>query len=617
MKSTQIIRRRTALGCGFTRDRRRIGGVKYPVVQRVFLGLSLVISGAARGAEPAGTHDEVRAAVVGLASSDPAKRARAAKTLLVLGAEARRAVSEAARSDDPELRVQAANLLLKLPWYQPDDSPEVRKLLADYGKLDVDQRRATVGALAALDQHGYEALLRLIAEEPSDDVKWAIVRALRLDYRDKVLAAARKLDVTVESAPLLAAAGHAWMSADADRGARLLRQAMMLDLSHPANDGGEVAAAYDRLQNLALLAADYDRVAGLLRMRAARNETDEDGEPSQAVVELFAAHAAFGPLAGFDKDLETFRGRLGDPRVMFALGKVYERAGQAVLAAATYRAAFAVDLVSVQERIDQGDFLLRHGWLDLAEGQYRAIFDLAADHSNDPGRRRPDEMPPIPPDLDKANAHFRLAQVAAAREDDQFAADHMRRAMELHYGVGNATLRGSSDQAIWHEINWHALRAARKRGDAEAAGRLLATFQSASPVDNPDIANDVVPMLRAAGRDREAAELYAKVRQAVERKGAAEAPNHPMTKNNLAWLAGRSGEQKAEALRLAQEATRAMPDNAAFLDTLAEAHFQNGNYAEAARLEAKVVRARPEDRFLQEQLKRFQNAAATRPSRGH
>jgi tetratricopeptide (TPR) repeat protein len=365
-----------------------------------------------------------------------------------------------------------------------------------------------------------------------------------------------------------------------------------------------VGVAYDRLQNLALLAGDYDQVAVLLRMRAARNETDEDGEPSKAVLELFAAHAKFGPLAGFDKDLETFRDRLGDPRVMYAVGKVYERGGRGLLAAATYRAAFLTDLVSVQDRFDQGDFLLQQGWLDLADGQFGAIFDLAPEHSGDPDRARP-----MPPQLDSANAYFRLARVAAAREDDHFAADNMRKAMDLHY-KGNGELKGADDQAIWNEINWHALRAARAKGDKDAMNRWLTTFTSASPIRNPDIANDVVPLLRAAGRNGDADEVYAKVRETLEGE-AARQTGHPMPKNNLAWLGARSGEQKVEALRLAQEATRAMPDNAAFVDTLAEAHFQNGNYAEAARLEAQVVRARPTDRFLQNQLKRFEEAAAT------
>ena len=296
---------------------------------------------------------------------------------------------------------------------------------------------------------------------------------------------------------------------------------------------------------------------------------------------------------------------------MFAVGKMYERTGQPLLAAATYRAAFVSDLVSVQDRFDQGDFLLRQGWLELAEAQFRVVFDLAADHSDDPGRRvKPNSLPPTA-DHDLANAHFRLSQVAAARDDDQFAADHMRKAMEVHYKA-KGRLNGATDQSIWHEINWHALRAARKRGDVEEVNRQLAGFAAPSagnPLRNPDVANDVVPMLRAAGRHEQAKAVYQQVKAGIEEE-AAELPDHPMPKNNLAWLAARTGEQKLEALRLASEATRQMPDNAAFLDTLAEAHFQNGNYAEAARLEAQVVRARPTDRFLQEQLKKFETAAA-------
>jgi tetratricopeptide (TPR) repeat protein len=598
--------------------------VKYPAVHRVLLGLSLASfpaigataatatadatgtpapAAAAAAAEADGVQQRVRAAIVGLGSDDPARREQSAEALLKLGGDARPAVLRASRSDEPQLRSTAAALLMKLPWYRDDDSPAVRAVLDDYGKADVDGRREAVAKLARLTRHGFDALQRLINEEPSDDVKWTIVAAVRGEFRDTALEGFRHPEPGVENAPLLAAAGHAWMPKDAAKAAGYLRHALELDLERPANDDGEVGAAYERLQNLALLRGDYDQLAALLRMRAARNETDEEGEPSKAVLELFAAHAKFGPLAGLDKDLETFRDRLGDPRVMFALGKIYERCGQSALAAATYRSAFLVDLVSVQDRFDQGDFLLKQGWLDLAEAEFQAVFDLAPDHSNDEGRMRRSS-----PELDAANAHFRLSQVAAARDDDQFAADHMRQAMELHY-KGQGTLNGTTEQAIWHEINWHTLRAARKRGDAEGVKRALMTFSSATPVRNPDIANDVVPMLRAAGRNAEATEVYQKVRQAIEEE-AADAPDHPMPKNNLAWLAARTGEQKAEALRLAQEATRAMPDNAAFVDTLAEAQFQNGHYAEAARLEAQVVRARPTDRFLREQLQKFEAAAS-------
>jgi tetratricopeptide (TPR) repeat protein len=176
-------------------------------------------------------------------------------------------------------------------------------------------------------------------------------------------------------------------------------------------------------------------------------------------------------------------------------------------------------------------------------------------------------------------------------------------------------LKGSDDPAIWNEINWHALRAARTKGDKDAMNRWLRTFTSATPIRNPDIANDVVPLLRAAGRNGEADQVYAKVREGLEEE-AAKLTGHPMPKNNLAWLSARCGERKDEALRLALEATQAMPDNAAFVDTLAEAHFQLGHYRQAVELETRVVAARPNDRFLRDQLKRFEAAEAAAKAKG-
>jgi tetratricopeptide (TPR) repeat protein len=283
---------------------------------------------------------------------------------------------------------------------------------------------------------------------------------------------------------------------------------------------------------------------------------------------------------------------------MFALGKVYERCGQRALADAAYRSAFLADLVSIPQRFEQGDFLIRQGWLDLAEGEFSSIFDLTADHSG--------EVEQMSPELDEANTHFRLAQVAAAREEDAAAAEHMQKALELHF-KGRGQLRGATDVGLRQEVNWHLLRAAKARGDKIEVGHHLDELAGDLP-SNPDIANDVVPMLRELGREKEAQELfdrtYASLHESLDARS-----DHPMPKNNIAWLCARCGEHKGEALQLAEAATKAMPDNAAFLDTLAEANFQLGKYKEAAKLEERVVRARPGDRFLQGQLKRFEKAA--------
>jgi tetratricopeptide (TPR) repeat protein len=188
----------------------------------------------------------------------------------------------------------------------------------------------------------------------------------------------------------------------------------------------------------------------------------------------------------------------------------------------------------------------------------------------------------------------------------------MRQAMELHY-KGRGDLHGTTDQLIWQEVNWHALRAARAKGDHEAVARQLDDFVKVPPI-NPDVANDLVPLLRNSGRTEEAQAMFDKVYQTLQEVARGE-PDHPMPKNNIAWLCARCGERKEEALRLATEATTAQPDNFAYVDTLAEANFQLGKYDEAVRLEKRVVAARPNDLFLRNQLKRFEEAAAGRAPR--
>lgn len=581
--------------------------MKYTAVNRVLLGLALAWMGLGRAvlgdstaaptvsAEPAG----LQAAISALASSDPDKREQATAKIIAMGADARRAVFEASHGDDPELRARASALLLKLPWFLPDDSPLVRQLLTPYGQLDSDKRKETVYQLGGNGTHGFEALARLIAEEPNDDVKWAIVTMVRTTFEKPHLDLFRKLEIDPESAPLLAAAGHAWLSEDVAKGAKLLRQALVVDLDRPANDGGEVEAAYERLQNLALLDGRYDDVAALLRLRARRGATDEEGNPSMAVLNLFAAHGKFGPLQGFEKDLETYHDQLTDPRILFAVGKTYERCGQKMLAEATYRAAYLADTVTISDRLAAGDFLIRQGWLDLAQGEFSSIFDLAEDHSG--------EQDQLTPELNQANARFRLALVAAAREDDSAAAEQMEQALQLHHKA-RGQLRGATDVGLRQEISWHYLRAAKKKGNLTEVQHRLDELAGDVP-NNPDIANDVVPMLRELGREKEAREMFDSVYRTLQQT-TANGADVPMPKNNIAWLCARCGQRKGEALKLAEEATKLMPDNAAYLDTLAEAHFQLGHYEEAARIEARVVNARPGDRFLREQLERFQKAAA-------
>src|SRR4051812_26144582 len=66
-----------------------------------------------------------------LDSSDPATRQRAKEKLLGLGLAARPALLDAQREGSPEVRLRAAEILLKLPWTDRADSPAVKRLLND------------------------------------------------------------------------------------------------------------------------------------------------------------------------------------------------------------------------------------------------------------------------------------------------------------------------------------------------------------------------------------------------------------------------------------------------------------------------------------------------------
>jgi tetratricopeptide (TPR) repeat protein len=96
-------------------------------------------------------------------------------------------------------------------------------------------------------------------------------------------------------------------------------------------------------------------------------------------------------------------------------------------------------------------------------------------------------------------------------------------------------------------------------------------------------------------------------------------PDEPGAENNLAWLYCTADDPKfrnpTEALRLAQHAVQMQPENASFLDTLAEALLLNGNAAQALETETKALANDPENQEFQKRILRFREAAETASTR--
>lgn len=545
----------------------------------------LVISVAMAGlSEPArGDTGQVDRLIHSLGDPDPRVRQRASDELISLGIVARPEVLKATGSPDPEVRLRAGRVLLQLPWHLPNDPPAARQILFDYGKKDTEGRKTDIRKLG--EARAWDALLRLLREEPAETAQWTIVQVLRQSHNPEHLQKLRQMEIPPDSAPATALAGWAWRPQDIAKSADLFRQAIEIQSSRPAMNGAEVDWIFRVLVSDAVDAQRFEEAAQWLRRQAIRQPRDK-GFPS-AVAELFVLHSNFGPLPGLEQDLQTNASYLGRPEIIYTIGRIYERMGQFAAAQASYRAAFAANLASITGRYSAGDFLLAHGWYDLAGREWQSLLQMKG--------------PQIA--VHHCNAHLRLAQCAAGREDDTAIVEHLTAAIEIKSRTPGAAFMNANETAILTEIQWRSLRAARARQDAPAIHEHLTKLLALSP-NRMDAVIDIVPILKEMNRPDDAKAIFERSYEELKQQLAND-PTDPELLNNLAWLCARCDERLEEALNWANQAVAAQPNNFAYIDTAAEANFRLGRVEEAIKLETRALELKPNNKFMLEQLKRF------------
>jgi rhomboid protease GluP len=94
-------------------------------------------------------------------------------------------------------------------------------------------------------------------------------------------------------------------------------------------------------------------------------------------------------------------------------------------------------------------------------------------------------------------------------------------------------------------------------------------------------------------------------------------PNLAVAHNNLAWLYATSEDLKYRDPKAALDHAQRAVDLthwkvAGYIDTLAEAHFANGDYQEAVNIQNKALALEPNNRELQEHMSRYRKAAGIR-----
>lgn len=556
---------------------------------------------------PVSLDDQVADLIGQLTSDDSAIRQSASAELIRIGSPARPAILKAVKSDDPGLREQAAQILLSLAWYRPEDPQRVQQLLEKYGMPDIATRRDVILALSDLEGDiGMPAMARLLEEEPSPAVRWTIVTCFRQRDRGPQLTGFRALVPAADDPQMLALCGYAQLSVDLPTAIKYLKRCADLEFANPTDDDGEFDFVVRVLADDACGRGQFAEAADYRRKEFARGSPADEAGVSTALLELFALQGQYGPIKGLDGDMKLAGSDLGRPKIQYCLSLMYTRSGDSRKAETARQAAFAGSS-SRKDRFDVGEFLYDHGWDDLARGEYEAFLKLNPSDN-------PDDL-----QNSDANVHFRLAGLAIKRGDDYTAAHEKEQAMKLLgdrndlYMVDNEGHRWEvSANDIWAEIYWRYMRAAAAKHDEVETNHRLDDLLKLKPTD-ADIAIDVVPLLRKRGRASDADAMFQWAFKAMQTKLEAD-PHNPESLNGIAWLCVECDQRLDDALRWAREAAAAAPDSPAILDTLAEVNFHLGHPAEALRLETRATQLDPSDDFMKAQVQKFRAAAATRPA---
>lgn len=199
--------------------------------------------------------------------------------------------------------------------------------------------------------------------------------------------------------------------------------------------------------------------------------------------------------------------------------------------------------------------------------------------------------------LRKARMHARKKEYAAAAAMFEKDVVSLMRT-DAHFTDARANL---TVPELARTYRSRALLAAGKLDEALAEARAGLEVLP----NNIDLAIGLVPDLDAAGRRKDADEIYGKVKTAFA--GALrDYGSSPELRNGLAWTMVNCNRDLDEALAHATRAVEVAPKAAGYIDTLAEIHFRKQDRKKALELMKKCAELEPANPYYQKQLERFE-----------
>ncbi|MEK6709309.1 MAG: tetratricopeptide repeat protein [Nitrospinota bacterium] len=187
---------------------------------------------------------------------------------------------------------------------------------------------------------------------------------------------------------------------------------------------------------------------------------------------------------------------------------------------------------------------------------------------------------------DWLDAYVRLGALYEAGGQDKEAIELYERAAKLD--------RSNVDMLV------RIARLHRSRGRLNVAHRMLLKLQEEHP-RSVAVLFDLGMLLWESGKSEESKEVFRRVIEVD--------PNSAPSLNRLAWFHAIEEKNIERGIELSRRSLELQPDTPAFLDTLAELFYRNGQALEAVSYIQRAIRLDPNNRYFRLQLEKFRRAS--------
>ena len=539
----------------------------------------------AGGALGQATDADIQWQIKNLGNSSQILSDLAAAKLARYGLEAREALLHALGSDSSEVARRAGELLLRLPWTEPEDLPEAAAVLRDYAERSANDRTEVGYRLAALPiEKTLPVFLRLIAYEPNDAVAWQHTTRLKAAIpKCKEQLSAAKLPERPATLRLRSWVEPQQANQFMEKAVELSRRRVKIG----ANENAMQLLEWATLE-LTALYRSQKRFADV--ERCWRRQADENHD-ANAALELMISFLDRGQPQQVEAEWKRYSELLaGDSRAMYVVARAAAMKGDRDLERDLVATARSLRANEPDKHFLVGRYLMRRGWLEWAAGEFQ------------------DVLLRLPMSFE---THYLLASIYEHRRDKEKelaaleTALHLKEAQVQKGEGGEEAVENVKDlkcRLLLREAQRHRL--AR---DVPAQEKALREAFALWP-HHPDVVIALVELLRVRGERQEAAAIVEAARShfraAIERQ-----PDAAQDYNNLAWLLANVEMHLDEARQLSLKSLELAPGTAAYLDTLAEVSLRSGQPLRAVEYQKQAVELEPESLDLGERLKKFEEAA--------